>query len=209
MAVADRANPVSWESKVDDALSRIEGCFARVEPEATSNALFSGLLSAIGQKVCWCPAEHAGRRAWTGCIGFSATSTGNADARDDVLGFVAEHLGHPSEVLGIDETGFMKRHQPGRAATAIHRKRPEGDRECHMAVFAAVAGQYGQVTIGRGPTCSRSCDTPTLSDAPQQKCLPTPYTTHSNESGSTRVRNCVAVTMHEETRSPEKSAAMG
>jgi len=49
--------------------------------------------------------------------------------RDDVRGYVVEHLGDPDGVLIADDTGFLKKGHPvGRRAAAVFRDR-RADRE--------------------------------------------------------------------------------
>jgi hypothetical protein len=102
--VEDRVNPVFWQSILDDALARIAGRFARVEPLSTARARVSRSLSGIGRKNCWWLAEHAGHETPDRMQRLSRKTRWDADAvRDDVRGFVAEHLGHPGGVLVVDE----------------------------------------------------------------------------------------------------------
>lgn len=44
----------------DQAMDRIAGRFARVEPRRRARALVLGLLSDLPRKNCWTLAEHAG-----------------------------------------------------------------------------------------------------------------------------------------------------
>jgi hypothetical protein len=44
----------------DQAMERIAGRFARVDPRRRARALVLGLLSDLPRKNCWTLAEHAG-----------------------------------------------------------------------------------------------------------------------------------------------------
>jgi SRSO17 transposase len=139
-----------WQSILDDAFARIAGRFARVEPRATAKALVRGLLSGIGRKNCWWLAEYAGHESPDRMQRLLRTARWDADAvRDDVRGFVADHLGHPGGVLIVDETGFLKK---GTGSVAVQRQytgtagRIEN---AQVAVFLAYAGPYGHALIDR------------------------------------------------------------
>lgn len=150
VAVEDSVNPVLWQSILDDALARIAGRFARVEPRATAKLLVRGLLSGIGRKNCWWLAEHAGHESPDRMQRLLRKARWDADAvRDDVRSFVAEHLGHPGGVLVVDETGFLKK---GTASVGVQRQytgtagRIEN---AQVAVFLAYAGPLGHALIDR------------------------------------------------------------
>jgi SRSO17 transposase len=73
-----------------------------------------GLLSGLRRKNCWTIAEQAGDAAPDGMQHLLAAARWDADAvRDDVRGYVVEHLGSPGAVLVVDETGDVKK---GRAS---------------------------------------------------------------------------------------------
>jgi SRSO17 transposase len=150
VAVEDRVNPVLWQSILDDGLARIAGRFVRVEPRSTAKALVSGLLSGIGRKNCWWLAEHAGHESPDRMQRLLRKARWDADGvRDDVRGFVAEHLGHPGGVLIVDETGFLKK---GTSSVGVQRQytgtagRVEN---AQVAVFLAYAGPFGHALIDR------------------------------------------------------------
>jgi SRSO17 transposase len=44
-----------------------------------------------------------------GCSGCWPPPTGIRPGRDDLRGYVVEHLGDPGAVLVVDETGFLKK----------------------------------------------------------------------------------------------------
>jgi hypothetical protein len=75
---------------------------------------------------------------------------GDADAvRDDVRGYVVEHLGDPAAVLVVDETGDVKK---GTASAGVQRQstgtagRVEN---CQVAVFLSYAAPAGHALIDR------------------------------------------------------------
>ena len=79
-----------------------------------------GLLAELPRKNCWTIAEHAGDGTPDGMQHLLARARWDADGvRDDVRGFVVEHLGDPGAVLVVDETGDVKK---GKATPGVQRQ---------------------------------------------------------------------------------------
>jgi SRSO17 transposase len=69
-----------------------------------------GLLAELPRVNCWTIAEHAGDCSPDGMQHLLARAKWEADGvRDDVRGFVMEHLGDAGVVLVVDETGDVKK----------------------------------------------------------------------------------------------------
>src|SRR5215470_16076306 len=101
-------------------MGRIAGRFARVEPRRRARAFVLGLLSGLRRKNCWTIAELAGDLAPDGMQHLLAAARWDADAvRDDLRGYVIEHLGSAEAVLVVDETGDVKK---GRASAGVQRQ---------------------------------------------------------------------------------------
>jgi SRSO17 transposase len=82
------------------AVERIADRFVRVEPRRTAAAFLEGLLSPLERKTCWSLAEQAGQANPQAMQRLLRTAVWDADAvRDDVRGYLVEHLGHPDGVL--------------------------------------------------------------------------------------------------------------
>ena len=131
-------------------MGRIAGRFARVEPRRRARAFVLGLLSELRRKNCWTIAEQAGDATPDGMQHLLAGARWDADAvRDDVRGYVAEHLGSPDAVLVVDETGDLKK---GTASAGVQRQyagtagRVEN---CQVAVFLSYAARGGHALIDR------------------------------------------------------------
>ena len=91
-------------------MAQIAGRFARVEPRRRARAFVLGLLSELRRKNCWTIAEQAGDATPDGMQHLLAAARWDADAvRDDVRGYVIDHLGTPGAVLVVDETGDVKK----------------------------------------------------------------------------------------------------
>ncbi len=131
-------------------MGRIAGRFARVEPRRRARAFVLGLLSGLRRKNCWTIAEQAGDATPDGMQHLLAGARWDADAvRDDVRGYVVEHLGGPDAVLVVDETGDLKK---GTASAGVQRQytgtagRVEN---CQVAVFLSYAARGGHALIDR------------------------------------------------------------
>jgi SRSO17 transposase len=131
-------------------MGRIAGRFARVEPRRRARAFVLGLLSGLRRKNCWTIAEHAGDATPDGMQHLLAAAQWDADAlRDDLRGYVIEHLREPGAVLVVDETGDLKK---GTASAGVQRQytgtagRVEN---CQVAVFLSYAARHGHALIDR------------------------------------------------------------
>ncbi len=143
-------DPGRWRDQFDDLLGRIAGRFARVEPRRRERAFVLGLLSGLRRKNCWTIAELAGDTTPDGMQHLLAAAGWDADGvRDDVHGYVVEHLGNAGAVLVVDETGDV---QKGRASAGVQRQysgtagRVEN---CQVAVFLSYASPAGHALIDR------------------------------------------------------------
>jgi len=84
--------------------------FRRPEPRRRARAFVVGLLAPLPRKNCWTIAEQAGDATPDGMQHLLARARWDADGvRDEVRGFVVEHLGDPQAVLVADETGDLKK----------------------------------------------------------------------------------------------------
>jgi SRSO17 transposase len=109
-----------------------------------------GLPSGLRRKNCWTIAEQAGNATPDGMQHLLAAARWDADAvRDDLRGYVVDHLGCPDGVLVVDETGDVKK---GRASAGVQRQysgtagRVEN---CQVAVFLSYASPAGHALIDR------------------------------------------------------------
>src|SRR6188474_3005872 len=99
-----------WSAELEVVADRIGQHFARSEPRQRAIGYVRGLLSGTERKNGWQLAEHLGDPTPDGVQHLLARADWDADAvRDDLLGYVTEHLGDPGGVLVVDETGFLKK----------------------------------------------------------------------------------------------------
>jgi SRSO17 transposase len=99
-------DPARWREQFDELMGRIAGRFARVGPRRRVRAFVVGLLSGLRRKNCWTIAGRAGDATPDGMQHLSAAARWDAGAvRDDVRGYVVEHLGCADAVLGPNSIG--------------------------------------------------------------------------------------------------------
>jgi SRSO17 transposase len=139
-----------WAEELERLGARIAPRFARVEPRRRALAYLRGLVAPVERKNGWQLAEAAGDATPDGMQDFLARMRWDADeVRDDLRAYVVEHLGDPSAVLVLDETGFVKK---GTKSVGVQRQysgtagRIEN---CQIGVFLAYASIHGQALIDR------------------------------------------------------------
>src|SRR6478672_10031149 len=99
-----------WADELTVVAELIGPRFARSEPRRRAAGYVRGLLGQAERKNGWQLAEHLGDPTPDGVQHLLARAGWDADAvRDDLIGYVAEHLGEPAGDLVVDETGFLKK----------------------------------------------------------------------------------------------------
>jgi SRSO17 transposase len=120
------------------------------EPRRRALAYLRGLLGNVGRKNGWQLAEHAGERTPDGMQRLLATADWDPDqVRDDLRAYVVEHLGDPSAVLVVDETGFLKK---GTTSVGVQRQYSGTAGKvdnCQLGVFLAYASRTGRAFLDR------------------------------------------------------------
>jgi len=110
VAAGHSVNPARWQAAFDELLGRVAGRFGRADLRRRARTFVLGLLADLPRKNCWTIAEHAGDATPDGMQHLLARAVWDADTvRDDVRGYVVEHLGHAHAVLVVDETGDLKK----------------------------------------------------------------------------------------------------
>ena len=144
------ADAAQWAADLQPLLDHLGRHFARSETRAHLRAYLTGLLSPIERKNGWQLAEHAGDATPYGLQHLLDRAKWDADAvRDDLQAYVRAHLGHPSGVLVIDETSFLKKgtHSVG---VGLHYSGVTGKLEnCQVGVFLAYVSPRGQTLYDR------------------------------------------------------------
>lgn len=157
MAAGHSVSPDRWQHAFDELMGRIGARFARVEPRRRARAFVLGLLSGLPRANCWTIAEHTGESTPDGMQHLLARAAWDDEAvRDDLRGYVVEHLGDPEAVLIIDETGDVKK---GSATVGVQRQytgtagRVEN---AQVGVYLVYAGAGGHAFIDRALYLPRS-----------------------------------------------------
>jgi SRSO17 transposase len=110
VAAGHSVDPACWQAALDELLHRVACRFGRADLRRRARAFVLGLLADLPRKNCWTIAEHAGDATPDGMQHLLARAAWDADAvRDDVRGYVVEHLGDREAVLVVDETGDLKK----------------------------------------------------------------------------------------------------
>lgn len=139
-----------WADELAAVGERIGGRFARSEPRRRALGYVRGLLSSTERKNGWQLAEHLGDPTPDGVQHLLARAAWDADAvRDDLLGYVAEHLGHPDGVLVVDETGFLKKGAKSCGVARQYSGTAGRVENCQVGVFLGYAAKTGRALIDR------------------------------------------------------------
>jgi SRSO17 transposase len=140
----------AWILELTEVERRIGARFSRWDARRRAGAYLRGLLSPVERKNGWQLAEVNGDATPYGVQHLLGRAQWDVEAvRDDLRGYVLEHLGDPHGVLVIDETGFLKK---GRHSAGVARQysgtagRVEN---CQIGVFLAYASARGYALLDR------------------------------------------------------------
>lgn len=140
----------TWADEVMAVGERIGGRFARSEPRRRVLAYIRGLLSDAERKNGWQLAEYLGDPTPDGVQHLLARADWDADAvRDDLIGYVAEHLGHPDGVLVADESGFLKKGTKSVGVARQYSGAAGRIENCQVGVFLGYATAKGRALLDR------------------------------------------------------------
>ena len=140
----------AWADELDAVAGRIGRHFARSEPRRRAGGYLRGLLSGTERKNGWQLAEHLGDPTPDGVQHLLARADWDADAvRDDLLGYVAQHLGDPDGVLVVDETGFLKKGTKSCGVARQYSGTAGRIENCQVGVFLGYATPKGRALIDR------------------------------------------------------------
>jgi SRSO17 transposase len=139
-----------WADELTAVGERVGGRFARSEPRRRAVGYIRGLLSTTERKNGWQLAEHLGDPTPDGVQHLLARADWDADAaRDDLIGYAAEHLGHPDGVLVVDETGFLKKGTKSCGVARQYSGTAGRIENCQVGVFLGYATRKGRALIDR------------------------------------------------------------
>src|SRR5262245_26875558 len=139
-----------WAAAVAAVADRIGRRFARSEPRRRAAGYLRGLLGDAPRKNGWQLAEHLGDPTPDGVQHLLARADWDADAvRDELLGYVAEHLGHPDGVLIVDETGFLKKGAKSAGVSRQYSGTAGRIENCQVGVSLGYATPRGRALLDR------------------------------------------------------------
>jgi SRSO17 transposase len=145
-----REQVMAWADEVGAVGERIGGRFARSEPRRRAVGYVRGLLSGAERKNGWQLAEHLGDPTPDGVQYLLARADWAADAvRDDLVGYVVEHLADPDGVLVVDETGFLKKGTKSVGVARQYGGTAGRIENCQVGVFLGYAAKKGRALVDR------------------------------------------------------------
>ena len=148
--VDEVAEVARWAEGIERVHECIAGRFRRPEPRRQALDYLRGLLSPVERKNGWQLAERAGNATPHRLQHLLSSYRWDAGlVRDDLAGYVVEHLGDAEGVLVVDETGFLKK---GNKSAGVQR-RYSGTAgridNCQIGVFLAYASAEGRTLLDR------------------------------------------------------------
>lgn len=139
-----------WAEGIEWVHECIAGRFRRPEPRGRVLDYLRGLLSPVERKNGWQLAEQAGDATPDGVQRLLSTYVWDADlVRDDLAGYVVEHLGDAGAVLVVDETGFLKKGDKSVGVQRQYSGTAGRVENCQIGVFLAYAGARGRTLLDR------------------------------------------------------------
>jgi SRSO17 transposase len=141
---------VPWSEELTVLEDRIGILFRRAEPRRQVGLLLEGLIGGAERKNGWQLAEYADDPApWRMQSLLGRTIWDKEKARDICRDYVIEHLGDPSGVLVLDETGFLKKGGHSVGVARQYSGTAGRVENCHIGVFLGYAGPKGHALIDR------------------------------------------------------------
>ena len=135
---------------IEQVYQCVAGRFRRPEPRRRVLDYLKGLLSPIERKNGWQLAERAGDATPYGVQRLLSTYRWDADlVRDDLAGYVVEHLAGADGVLVVDETGFLKKGNKSAGVQRQYSGTAGRVENCQIGVFLAYASAKGRTLLDR------------------------------------------------------------
>jgi SRSO17 transposase len=139
-----------WAAELEALCERLAPRFGRVEVRRRTSGFLQGLLSGAERKNGWQLAEQAGDTTPDGMQRLLNHARWDADeVRDDLRGYVVEHLGDPGGVLVVDETGFLKKGTKSAGVKRQYSGTAGRIENCQIGVFLAYASRHGHALVDR------------------------------------------------------------
>jgi SRSO17 transposase len=140
----------AWAGELAAVAGRVGRHFARSEPRRRAAGYIRGLLGDAERNNGWPLAQRLGDPTPDGVQHLLARAGRDADAvRDDLIAYVAEHLGHPGGVLVVDETGFLKKGTKSCGVARQYSGTAGRIENCQVGVFLGYATRHGRARLDR------------------------------------------------------------
>jgi SRSO17 transposase len=137
-----------WTLWLTEVERRLMPHFPRRAARRRAWADLRGLLSPVERKNGGQLAEVNGDATPYGVQHLLGRARWDDEAvRDDLRADLVEHLGEPQAVLGIDETGFLKKGQPSAGVARQYSGTAGRIEHCQMGVFLADASRQGHALL--------------------------------------------------------------
>ena len=144
------AEVARWAEGIEQVHRCVAGRFRRPEPRRRALDYLRGLLSPVERKNGWQLAEQAGDATPYGVQRLLSTYRWDADlVRDDLAGYVVEHLAGADGVLVVDETGFLKKGNKSAGVQRQYSGTAGRIENCQIGVFLAYASAKGRTLLDR------------------------------------------------------------
>jgi SRSO17 transposase len=139
-----------WRAGFDEMFALVAGRFAQVQSRHRARLYLLGLLSGAERKNSWTIAEQAGDLSPDGMQRLLNFYSWDADVvRDDLRGYVLEHLTHPAGVFVADETGFLKKGTKSAGVQRQYSGTAGRIENCQLGVFLTYVAPTGRALIDR------------------------------------------------------------
>ena len=144
------AEVARWAEGIERVHECIAGRFRRPEPRRRVLDYLRGLLSPVERKNGWQLTERAGDATPDGVQRLLSTYVWDAGlVRDDLAGYVLEHLADAEAVVAVDETGFLKKGDKSAGVQRQYSGTAGRIENCQIGVFLAYAGARGRTLLDR------------------------------------------------------------
>ena len=148
--MADTDAIAKWDQSFEELTRRILLRFARKDLRLRAERYLRGLLDRVERKNSWQLAEAVGDASPHAIQRLLGRARWDANAvRDDLRGYVVEHLGTPDGVLIIDETGFLKKGKKSAGVARQYSGTAGRIENCQIGVFLAYRSSKGTAFIDR------------------------------------------------------------
>lgn len=149
-ASLDESQVARWAQELETLHARVGPRFSRAEPRRQALKYLQGLLSTLERKNSWQLAEAAGERTPRGMQRLLDGARWDPQAvRDDLRGYVLEHLGAQGAWLVLDETGFIKKGRKSAGVARQYSGTAGRIENCQIGVFLGYASARGKALIDR------------------------------------------------------------